>query len=383
MPAPKGASEHIEAFARSLAEATGALELVTLGDDAHGGPRQAPRDLRDPDALARVILGVSGSFLERVLSFRSALLQYWGPARRPFAHVRSIFEGYPLARGRDRLVDHLVFEVNGLPSVELKYHHADVADDRELSRKLRAQEAACLREADRIVVPSDVTAAFVAARGADPSRVRVVRNGVDLERYAWPPSRPAPRPGLRILYVGTFSPWQGVGVAIEALALLGADSAAVLTLVGPCRGRQRAELMEAAHRAGVAARVVLAQPVSALELPSLYAAHDVAIAPLTATERNLDQGCCPLKILEAMAAGIPLVASDLPVVRELVGPDEALLVKPSRARSLAEGLAAIAEDPGAASRCAMAARERVARGGGWKKSCSELLTAYAELGIIR
>lgn len=382
VPAPKGASEHIEAFARALAVGAGTLDLVTLGDETQRGVRRAPADPRDPASLTRVQIGTSGDFLERVLGFRAELLRLWGDERRPFAHVRSIFEGYPIARERDRRVDRLVFEVNALPSVELKYHHADVADDREVSRKLRAQETVCLREADRVIVPSDVTAAFVVSRGADPSRVRVVRNGVDLERYVWPPPRPVPTGALRVLYVGTFSPWQGVNVAIEALGLLGAASRVVLTLVGPCRGRQRAEIAEAAHRASASSRVVLAPPVSAIELPTLYAQHDVAIAPLTATERNVEQGCCPLKVIEAMAAGIPLIASDLPAVRELCGPDEALLVKPSRPRALAEALDAVVSDPAAATVRAERARARVVRAGGWTSSCAELLAVYAELGVL-
>jgi glycosyltransferase involved in cell wall biosynthesis len=381
VPAPKGASEHIEAFAGALARALGGLDLVTLGDETPRGAQEAPAEPGDPRALRRIRVGVTGDFLERVASFRAELLRIWG-ARRPFAHVRSIFEGYPVARDRDRLVERLVFEVNALPSVELKYHHADIAEDRELVRKLRAQETLCLRAADLVVVPSDVTAAFVASRGADAARVRVIRNGVDLERYVWPPPRREPSPGLRILYVGTFSPWQGAFDAIDALGLLGADSQARLTLVGPCRGRQRAEIAEAAHRAGVSSRVVLAPPVPSSALPELYALHDVALAPLTATERNLDQGCCPLKILEAMAAGIPLVASDLAVVRELCGPDEALLVKPSRPRALAEALVAIAADPDAATQRAVRARRRVERAGGWRASCEQLLASYAELGGI-
>jgi glycosyltransferase involved in cell wall biosynthesis len=44
----------------------------------------------------------------------------------------------------------------------------------------------------------------------------------------------------------------------------------------------------------------------------------VCVAPLTLNDRNVTQGCCPLKVLEYMAAGRPLVASNLPVVRELV-----------------------------------------------------------------
>ena len=62
---------------------------------------------------------------------------------------RSIFEGLPLLRLKPR--PRLIFEVNGLPSIELKYRYPKVVDDRELMRKLVAQEAGlpCCRRLDR------------------------------------------------------------------------------------------------------------------------------------------------------------------------------------------------------------------------------------------
>jgi hypothetical protein len=72
VPAPKGASEHIEAFAGALAGALGALDLVTLGDGGGSrGARAAPPEPGDPPALRRIRVGVGGDFLDRVSCFRA------------------------------------------------------------------------------------------------------------------------------------------------------------------------------------------------------------------------------------------------------------------------------------------------------------------------
>src|SRR5947209_7291245 len=83
------------------------------------------------------------------------------------------------ARRKGAFCDRFVFEVNGLPSVEWKYHYPAVADDRELLRKLRAMEDACLAAADLVVTVSRVTADYLSGRGVDPGRIRVIPNGVD------------------------------------------------------------------------------------------------------------------------------------------------------------------------------------------------------------
>ena len=70
------------------------------------------------------------------------------------------------------------------------------------------------------------------------------------------------------------------------------------------------------------------------------------LAPLTPGDRNLLQGCCPLKVLEAMASGTPLVASDLPVVRELARAEvDAVLVRPGSAKAIKDAVFRLADDP--------------------------------------
>ena len=115
---------------------------------------------------------------------------------------------------------------------------------------------------------------------------------------------------------------------------------------------------------------------------ALLAAADVCAAPLTVSRRNMLQGCCPIKVLEYMAAGRPIVASRLPVVRELLSHEEtALLCKPDRPRHLADAIRRFLDDPALGRRlggeAARAARERFT----WERHNDAVATSYA--GLMR
>ena len=257
-----------------------------------------------------------------------------------------------------------------------------MADDVELLRKLRQQEQVCLDAADLILTVSGVNAEHLLRRNVAENRICVIPNGVDLSvfTYLGPSLPPANDRAMRMLYSGTMSAWQGVPVAIEALALFRRDFPATLTLVGPARSRQRRDLLDQAWELGVYDSVRLLEPVSRPELASLHHDADVIIAPLTRNDRNLVQGCCPLKVLEAMASGTPLIASDLPVVRELATDGaEGLLVRPGSAKAFKDGMLRLRSEDGLARRLSLAARARVEREFTWARSQAALLTAYEGL----
>src|SRR5579862_2238297 len=174
VPAPKGASTHIEAFARALAAAFGGIDLVTVSP----GSEATPPVERWPGVVHTELPATGRSLIDRVLCFRHHLSRWMRPRSFDAIQFRSIFEGLPLLRFRQRT--RLVFEVNGLPSVELQYRYPAVVDDRELMLKIVAQEEACCRAADLIITPSRVTREFlVSQRGAESGKIRVVPNGVD------------------------------------------------------------------------------------------------------------------------------------------------------------------------------------------------------------
>ncbi|MHA7627346.1 glycosyltransferase family 4 protein [Corallococcus sp. M7] len=380
-PAPKGAAVHIRAFVEALGAAFGPVDLVAIGD-VPGAP---------PPALSPHItyhpLGARGKDLvAQALTFRSHLGAWWrGRPRAKVVHVRSIFEGYPIARRKDALTDALVYEVNGLPSIELKYHHPDVSDDVELMRKLLAQEEACLQAADLLVTPSAVTAEHLISRGADPKRLRVIPNGVDLDvfRYAPPRAPEAGRP-LRMLYSGTMTAWQGVHHAIEACRILRRDLPVTLTLVGPLRKHARRALLDRCGDLVLQGAVEILEPLPQEELARLHHACDVVLVPLPVNDRNCVQGCCPLKLIEAMATGTPVVVSDLPVVRALAEATEAYRIRPGSPKAIAEAVKDLIANPALGAALSANARSRVEREFPWGRAQEALVNAYAEdLGIAR
>jgi glycosyltransferase involved in cell wall biosynthesis len=382
-PAPKGAAVHIRAFTEALGAAFGGVDLLALRDASTAG---AGAHTLGAGVTYHPMEARGRELVEQALSFRAHLAAWWrGRPRAAVVHVRSIFEGYPVAKAKESLTDGLVFEVNGLPSIELKYHHPDVAEDAELLRKLVAQEDACIAKADLLVTPSEVTAQYLEQRGADAKRVRVIPNGVELEVFRYAPPRPL-EPGrpVRMLYSGTMTSWQGVHHAIEACRLLRRELPVVLTLVGPLRRPQRKVLMDRCGDLLLEGAVELKEPLPQEELARLHHDCDVVLVPLPVNDRNCLQGCCPLKLLEAMAAGTPVVASNLPVVRTLAGPDEVMLIRPGSPKAIAEAVKALRADPALGPAMSAKARARVERDFPWSRAKEALVSAYEEVfGMAR
>ncbi|MBM83492.1 MAG: glycosyl transferase family 1 [Planctomycetaceae bacterium] len=401
-PSSKGAATHIDAFIRALGGSFGNVSLITIPPVVEevesrvpaepktpktattAGPEDVNPYLFAPGVMHHPLPAIGGNLFERVLNYRTRMLHWWRynlpTDRKPdVVHVRSIYEGYPIACRKSEFCRHFVFEVNGLPSIELKYHYPNVADDRELLAKLRHQEETCLRAADLIITVSHVNAEHLRQRGADPTRIRVIPNGVDLERFTFQPPRPWDDREVNLLYAGTMASWQGVYSAIEALALYRRDFPARLKLVGLVRLWQRKQLTNRAYELGVLPNIEFCNSVDKATLLELHHQADVVLAPLTSNDRNCDQGCCPLKVLEAMASGTPLIASDLPVVRELTSDLETMLVKPGSGKAIKDAMLRLRQDHVLAGNLSRFARKRVEQDFGWTRAQTALVDAYEEL----
>ncbi len=108
----------------------------------------------------------------------------------------------------------------------------------------------------------------------------------------------------------------------------------------------------------------------------------LSLAPLRDCSRNAVQGCAPLKILESMAAGVPVVASDLPAVRELITDGEhGRLVAPDRPGELARAIRVLLDHPEQRARMGRAARAHVAEHLSWDASVAQLRAVYSAHGL--
>jgi len=366
-PSRKGSAVHIDRFARALFAHAGGGLLYVLGGD--GLP---PYQREDEVEIVR-FSRPTDNYLERALAFSArleALLDQDGGSLR-LAHFRDPWSGMAVVQ-RELAT---VYEVNGLPSVELPYLHPGIP--RGTLERIAEVEQRCLDAADAVVAPSPVIAAALERRGVATDRIHVISNGADL---APPTPRPADAPVRYLLYFGALQPWQGLDTALRALARLTDLEDLELVVCASVHRRKAKPFRKLAARLGVEHRVRwhFALPEDQL---APWREHAVAsLAPLRDCSRNVAQGCAPLKVLESMASGVPVLASDLPVVRDLVDDGEqGLLVAPDRPGELARAVRTLLDFPDRATAMGAAGRARVAGRFSWRASVAALGDLYASL----
>ena len=169
------------------------------------------------------------------------------------------------------------------------------------------------------------------------SKLHVVHCGVKPDRYP-PRARRESDAGLRLLSVGRLAQVKGHGVLLEALAEMRArGSSATAAIVGD--GPKRADIEQLARRLGLAGAVTFTGPVGQDEIDRHYEEADVLVVA------SFAEGI-PVVLMEAMAHRLPVVATRVMGVAELVRDGEnGLLVRPGRADQLAAALERLAADP--------------------------------------
>lgn len=197
-------------------------------------------------------------------------------------------------------------------------------------------------------------------------RIRVVRCGVDPEVF-----RPASDPGLddepdavagpfRLICVASYEEVKGHRYLVEACRLLrerGVDFALELVGDGPLRDRTEERIRD--H--GLDDRVEVAGPLPRPEVVRRMRAADAAVLASVRTPRGKREGI-PVVLMEAMASGLPVVASDLSGIPELVEDGRTgFLVPPREPGALADALERLAGDAELRGRLGRAGREKVLR----------------------
>lgn len=150
-----------------------------------------------------------------------------------------------------------------------------------------------------------------------------------------------------VLYTGTFEPYQGLDLLLEAARRLAATHPGARVLVVGGTDEQVAAFEAKARAAG--ARMVFTGQRPPDEIPHFVDASDILVSPRIAGTNT------PLKIYSYLRSGRPIVATDLHTHTQVLSPEVALLVPPSAA-ALADGLARLIDDPGERERLAAAAR---------------------------
>ncbi|HYX25360.1 MAG TPA: glycosyltransferase family 1 protein [Thermoanaerobaculia bacterium] len=236
---------------------------------------------------------------------------------------------------------------------------------------LRERLDRTLFEADLLLTPSEAVRRELIAMGVAPGRVRAIHHGTGLvaagsAAEATPP--PARTPPRYALHVGTMEPRKNVSTLLAAWRLLRRRRAAPPPLV-LCGGfGWRAE--EARREIGAAEAegwLVHLGYVSAEELAALYRGAELVALP------SFYEGF-GLPAVEALRAGAPLVASDLPVLREVAG-DAALYAPPDRPDLWADRAGEVLADGGLRAELRRRGLER-ARLFDWGRAAAETARAF-------
>jgi glycosyltransferase involved in cell wall biosynthesis len=374
VPSPKGASTHILHNIRGLVNSQFDVRLLTPNDGLLPSD-----DLIEGAYVTRISQDLSQSFLARAAHFGKAVLAHLTlNPNYDVVHYRNIWDGLSVVQNKKRFGYKTLFEVNGLPSIELKYHYPGIENN--LLTKIKEQELAVLHISDAVTCPSNVTREYIASLGLSRKLVTVIPNGVSPSDF--PPSPLLAREGRVpvLLYIGTLADWQGLEVVIKALPKILESQSVRLQIVGRGRSRQRKFLEKQIHKLGIEAHVTIQPAVPHHEVPALIAESDICIAPLGLNDRNVTQGACPIKVLEYMASSRPLIASNMPIVRELVREDvDALLFSPNDPDDLARQVVTLLNDFELSKQLSDSATERALSKFTWHESQKKLLKVYDKL----
>jgi glycosyltransferase involved in cell wall biosynthesis len=273
--------------------------------------------------------------------------------------------------------------LGGPPFVATAHASGDIGDVASLARQGplgRGRLLALRHLASAFVAVSAPIRAELETAGIPAARIRSIPNGVDVRRFA--PAEPAERRRLRralglppvpvVIYAGRLSPEKGVDVVVDAWAEARRRGVvATLCLVGD--GPERGALERRARDHGVLGAVRFAGPAADVA-PWLHAADALVLPSRT-------EGLS-VALLEAMACGLPVVATDVGGTREAAG-GAAVLVPPGDPRALAEAVAAVLADPAQAQVLGEAARRRVLSRFGIGLVARRHLDLYREVAAAR
>ncbi len=220
-------------------------------------------------------------------------------------------------------------------------------------------ESHSYRAASAIIAVSDEVAGHLRTAFGPLGNLHVIPNGVDLELFV-----PAGRgldirhrfglgTGTVIGFVGSFKPWHGIGPLLDVFETL-VPGRPDLRLVAVGDGPELAMARDRIATPALAGRVVLPGRIPHADIPTWMAAIDVTVAPYLPQP---DFYFSPMKIVESLAGGRPVVAPRIGQIPELVRDGETgLLYAPGDVCALRDALAAVIDDPDRRRRLGESAR---------------------------
>ncbi|SHJ09339.1 glycosyltransferase family 4 protein [Aquimarina spongiae] len=320
-PSTKGAATHINHCLKALQNTFDVGLLICLGTD------EMPQFQFDEERSLYVYRWKRKelNFLKRTQFFSEDILKFMKSdlcQDIQLVHFRDIWGGVPAVQSFKNA--RKIFEINAFPSIELPYRYAKI--HKGIIHKIESLENQCVHDSDIIITPSKVTKDYIQKRfSISENKVNLIPNGVTIYE-----SDTTNSTNPYILYFGAIQKWQGLKTLLKAMReVKDLDMRLVMCIAVP--EKKALYLKKLAEDIGVENKIDWHFELDKNSLASKIKNALCTIAPLSACNRNLKQGCNPLKIVESMGYGTPVIASDIAVVHEFIDDNNTgFLVPPDR-----------------------------------------------------
>lgn len=300
VPDFKGSTTHILANCRAFSKVYDTT-LVTLGTQTLPGFsnfRHVSFDIQQVN------------YLRRAQEWQKRFATLIERLQPDFIQFRTPWEGVVAVQSKAKTV----YELNGLPSIELPTLYPNIPS--RTFEKLQYDENYCLAHASKILCHSRKTLALANHRSVTVLRRScLIPNGYHPWDHRHEKLQVAKNEILRLVYLGTLSTWQGVQWSLPVLKRL--YPRVHLDIYAPFRKKQHLDLEKLIRKFKLEDCVRACGPLPFYRRQTL-ADYDFGFAPFRKDKRNVIQGACPVKLLDYMAAKLPILTSNLAIAKPYV-----------------------------------------------------------------
>ncbi|WP_434612902.1 glycosyltransferase family 4 protein [Arthrobacter sp. A5] len=347
-------------------------------------------DVVDGVPYQRLLPARLASGMDARLAQQSAELLRIGRAFRPnVLHTTTHFVNGLVAREVAAALDiPWVYEVRGQLADSWAARRGPEARESERYRLFQEREVDVMRSADLVVTLGETMKRGIMAAGVPEQRIMICPNAVGGDFLKEPGSPQAARRALGLpetgQYIGTVSSlvaYEGLDDLVAAFALL-APHLPDLRLLMVGDGVESAALQKQVRSLGLTGRVIFTGRVAREQTPLYHQALDIFVVP----RKNLEvtRTVTPLKPVEALASGRPVVASDLPALREIVHDGvNGRLCPAEDPGALAEALGTLLAQDAVRLELGVRGRDKVLRTRTWSANAALYDDAYQDFSLGR
>lgn len=369
-PSAKGASTHINQMLRELSSHAENTRLLCLR-----GHRNLPAIQQYENILIkRYYAEEKLNYLKKATLFSEEIFLEIERQKGNIniAHFRDVWSGLGIVAHKEVTS---VFEVNALTSIELPYRYPNLTPS--FLNKLKSLEQQCLDGATAIVTPSFTTQKFLTSEYNIPKeKITVIQNGAEIpDKF----TKPEDAPDNYLIYFGAIQSWQGLDTLLKAFSYLVDYTDLKLMICLSVKEKVFKPFLKLAKKLNIDDRIILKSRLKKEELYNYIHFAKLSIAPLKACDRNVVQGCSPLKILESMACKTTVIASQLPVVTEIADKNEIMFFEPDRELDLARCIRILLDEPEQRQRFAENAFKKLNSEFTWQHQLQKLHNLYNQL----